>query len=269
MERGSPGWGMKPGKIHTGDCLTVLRKDFTDGSVDLVYADPPYNASNTALKLLNNGTGGPYHKVSEDWDRYSDEDYWDFSTAWIAEVARVLRQGGGLYISCSMHNLGEVLMVGKREGLKLNNILVWRKTNAMPSVTKRTYTHTAEYVCWFVKGKNWTYNYGSVKAFNPERAKNGTVKQMPDYVQLPLVQGAERLKGDNGRALHPTQKPERLLELIITASSNEGDLVLDPFMGSGTTAVVAERLNRRWVGIERDARYVRAARRRVKAMVAP
>ncbi len=255
---------MRLDHIYLGDCLSVLRREIPDASVDLVYADPPYNASGTRLSLENNGTGGPYHKVNEDWDRFSPEDYWALTTRWIGEAKRVLKPGGSLYVSCSMHNIGEVLMAGKAAGVKLNNVIVWRKSNAMPSITKRTFTHTAEYVCWFANGKNWTYNYGQMKAFNPERAKSGESKQMPDYVQMPLVQGAERIKAPTGRALHPTQKPERLLEIIITASSNPGNVVLDPFVGSGTTAVVAGRLGRRWIGIEKEEAYVKAALDRIR-----
>jgi len=255
---------MKVNHIYRGDCLKVLATHIDAGSVDLVYADPPYNASKGKLTLLNNGTGGPYRKVDEDWDRFDDEDYREMTSRWIGAVREALKPGGSLYVSCSMHNIGEVLLAGKKHGLKLNNVIVWHKANAMPSITKRTFTHSTEYVCWFVKGKKWTYNYASLKEFNTDRTREGELKQMPDYVRLPLVQGRERLKSETGRALHPTQKPERLLEIVIAASSNPGDIVLDPFMGSGTTAVVAAKLGRKWIGIEREEKYVRAANQRIK-----
>lgn len=255
---------MKLDHVYHGDCLSVLKEKVPDASVNLVYADPPYNASGKNLSLLNSGTGGPYHKVNERWDRFSLDGYWDMTTRWIGEADRVLKPGGSLYISCSVHNLGEVVMAGKASGLKFNNLLIWRKSNAMPSITRRTFTYTAEYVCWFVKGKGWTYNYKELKKLNPETTRDGKPKQMPDYIRLPLVQGAERIRSSNGRALHPTQKPERLLEIIITASSNPGEVVLDPFVGSGTTAVVAGKLGRRWIGIEKEAKYVRAARARIR-----
>jgi site-specific DNA-methyltransferase (adenine-specific)/modification methylase len=136
----------------------------------------------------------------------------------------------------------------------------------MPNITKRTYTHSTEFVCWFVKGKNWIFNYDEVKKFNPHKTKEGENKQMRDFldfVKLPIVQGKERLRGENGRALHPTQKPEKLLELIIKASSNENDIVLDPFFGTGTTGVVAQRLNRNWIGIENNADYIKMAKKRL------
>ena len=150
--------------------------------------------------------------------------------------------------------MGEVLFIAKELGFKLNNIITWYKINAMPNITKRTYTHSTEFVCWFVKGKNWIFNYDKVKEFNPHKTKNGANKQMRDFldfIELPIVQGKERLKNKENRAAHPTQKPEKLLELIIKASSNENDVVLDPFFGTGTTGFVAKKLKRNWVGIEK------------------
>ncbi|GHU82944.1 hypothetical protein FACS189468_7670 [Spirochaetia bacterium] len=111
----------------------------------------------------------------------------------------------------------------------------------MPNITKRTFTHSTEFVCWFVKGKNWVFNYSAVKEFNPHKTKEGNDKQMRDFfdfIEIPIVQGQERIKGTDGRAAHPTQKPEKLLELIIKASSGESDIVLDPFFGTGTTGVM-------------------------------
>jgi site-specific DNA-methyltransferase (adenine-specific)/modification methylase len=138
----------------------------------------------------------------------------------------------------------------------------------MPNITKRTYTHSTEFVCWFVKGKNWIFNYDEVKKFNPNKTKSGEDKQMRDFldfIELPIVQGKERLRGENGRALHPTQKPERLLELIIKASSNEKDIVLDPFFGTGTTGFVAKKLKRNWIGIENNTDYIKIAEERLNS----
>ena len=137
----------------------------------------------------------------------------------------------------------------------------------MPNITKRTYTHSTEFVCWFVKGKNWTFNYETVKEFNPNKTKSGDKKQMRDFldfIELPIVQGKERIRGENGRALHPTQKPEKLIELIIKASSNENDLVLDPFFGTGTTGYIANQLKREWIGIENNPEYLKIAEERLK-----
>jgi len=252
------------GIIVDGDCVSVM-SDWPSESVGAIYADPPYNASSgSALSLPNNKTGGAYYKIREDWDSFEGNGYTLFSEAWITQASRVLRKAGSMFIACSMHNIADVIQAAKGQGLKLNNIIVWQKSNAMPSITKRTFTHTAEYTCWFVKGAGWTYNYFEVKKCNPERTKSGGEKQMPDLIRLPIVQGKERLRHPEGnRALHPSQKPEKLIEVFLTAGTKPDDVVLDPFMGSGTTAVVAERLGRPWVGIESDADYIKAANQRI------
>ena len=136
----------------------------------------------------------------------------------------------------------------------------------MPNITKRTFTHSTEFVCWFVKGKNWIFNYEAIKRFNPHKTKYGSDKQMRDFldfIELPIVQGKERIKGEDNRAAHPTQKPEKLLELIVTASSNENDIILDPFFGTGTTGYVAKKLMRNWIGIERNDDYIKIANKRI------
>ena len=130
-------------------------------------------------------------------------------------------------------------------------------------MTKRVFTHSTEFVVWGVKGSGWCFNYETLKEINPDRQKNGQVKQMRDLWTIPLVQGNERLRAPNGKALHPTQKPEEMLRRIILASSNENDIVLDPFLGTGTTTYVANQNGRRWIGIEKEAKYVEYARKRM------
>ncbi|MGI9338213.1 MAG: DNA-methyltransferase [Gammaproteobacteria bacterium] len=241
-----------------------MREEMSGESIDMIYADPPYNASHRPLALPNNKTGGAYYKINEEWDSFTESGYARFCEQWITQAHRVLKPSGSLFVACSMHNIGEVIVCAKKLGLRQKNIIVWRKPNAMPSITKRLFTHTTEYTCWFVKGSGWTFNYNALKAMNPEKAKDGSDKQMPDFIELPLVQGKERICAeDSRRALHPTQKPERLLEVFITAATNDGDIVLDPFMGSGTTAVVAERLRRQWIGMELNDRYINAANERI------
>lgn len=263
---------MKTNIFYLGDCVEVLHKCVDEASVDLIYADPPYNASGKELSLVNNTTGGPYYKINEEWDTWEPEAYWKFTVAWISACRRVLKPHGSLYVSCTYHNLGEVLVIGKEVGLRVNNVLVWRKTNAMPSITRRTYKHTVEFVVWFVVGNGWTFNYEFVKQLNPYRTKEGKPSQMGDFIEIedvihmPIVQGRERLRRADGRALHPTQKPEKLLELIIAASSNPDELVLDPFAGSGTTLVVAHRMLRRWIGIEKNPTYYDAAVKRLSRL---
>jgi hypothetical protein len=255
--------------IYHGDCVQIMKELIEKNSISLIFADPPYNLSGNTLKLENNQTGGAFYKVNEVWDTFTYDDYVRFTEQWLKVCHEVLKENGSLYISCTQHNIGEILTIGKQLGFKLNNILTWYKTNAMPNITKRTYTHSVEFVCWFVKGKKWVFNYEEVKRLNPNKTKNGEHKQMRDFldfIELPIVQGKERLRGEDGRALHPTQKPEKLLELIIKASSNEGDLVLDPFFGTGTTGYVAQKLNRNWIGIEQNTEYLKIANKRIQSL---
>jgi len=260
------GGNMRVNHIYKGDCIDIMKKHIPDESIDLIYADPPYNLSGKALNLIKNKTGGPFYKMNEDWDTWGYDEYVNFTKQWISEAWRVLKTSGSLYVSCTYHNIGEIIVIAKKIGFKLNNIITWHKINAMPNITKRTFTHSTEYVCWFVKGMKWKFNYEDLKRLNPHKTKDGKYKQMRDFldfIELPTVQGKERIKGENGRAVHPTQKPEKLLEIIITASSNVGDIVLDPFFGTGTTGVVAERLGRKWIGIETSEKYVEVAKKRI------
>ena len=133
----------------------------------------------------------------------------------------------------------------------------------MPNMTRRVYTHSSEFVIWAVKDKGWIFNYDKLKKINPDKQKDGSQRQMRDVWQFPIVQGKERIKGADNKALHPTQKPEELLRRIIIASLNENDIVLDPFLGSGTTAFVAKKLNRHYIGIENNIEYFNIARARI------
>jgi len=258
---------MKLNFIYKGDCVNILKTKIEKNKISLIYADPPYNLSGKKLNLKNNKTGGAFFKMNEAWDTWNYDKYVRFTNKWISASKEVLINSGSLYISCTQHNIGEILVIGKLLGLKLNNILTWYKTNAMPNITKRTFTHSTEYVCWFVKGKNWIFNYEKIKKFNPHKTKNGKFKQMRDFldfIELPIVQGKERLKKKSGRALHPTQKPEKLLKLIILASSNKHDIILDPFFGTGTTGLIAKQLGRSWIGIENNENYIKAAKKRLQ-----
>jgi site-specific DNA-methyltransferase (adenine-specific) len=255
---------MKTDTIYIGDCIKVLNENIDEKSVELIFADPPYNLSSNGLKWEGNKTGGNWYMVNEEWDKMTEPDYMQFTRKWIGASHRVLKDNGSIYISCTYHNLAEVMVVLKQLNFKINNVIVWKKTNAMPNMTKRVFTHSTEFVVWAVKGKKWIFNYEDLKKLNPEKQKDGSFKQMRDVWSLPLVQGKERLRGKNGRALHPTQKPEEMLKRIIIASSNKGDTVLDPFLGSGTTAVIAKKLRRNWIGIEKSKKYVDMARKRIE-----
>ncbi|MGI9440766.1 MAG: DNA-methyltransferase [Parvibaculales bacterium] len=257
---------MKINHIYHGDCIDVMQREIADNVIDMVYADPPYNASGKSLNLVGNKTGGSFYKINEAWDAFSPDEYWRMTDNWIGEVRRVMSAKASFYVSCSMHNISEILLAGKLHGLQLKNIITWYKPNAMPSISKRTFKHSTEYVCWFVAGSGWTFNYAETKKANLQRAKDGSLKQMPDMLEIPIVQGRERVRQANGRAAHPTQKPQRLLEVLITASTNPQDLVLDPFMGSGTTAYVAQQMGRKWIGIEREATYLKMAQERMKVL---
>lgn len=254
---------MKKNIIYHGDCIEILNKKIDESSIDLIFADPPYNLSGNGLKWEGNKTGGNWYMVNEHWDKMTAPEYLQFTRKWIKGCYKVLKTIGSIYIACSYHNIAEVMIVLKQLDFKINNIITWYKTNAMPNMTKRVFTHSTEFVVWAVKGSGWSFNYGKIKEINPEKQKNGKEKQMRDLWEMPLVQGKERIKRKDGKALHPTQKPEEMLKRIILASSNEGDTVLDPFLGSGTTAVVAQRYGRNWIGIEKEIQYVKIAKKRI------
>lgn len=254
---------MKTNFIYMDDCIEVMNKQIMQESITLIFADPPYNLSRNGLKWKGNKTGGDWYMVNEEWDKMTAPEYIQFTRKWIGACYKALKNNGSIYVSCTYHNLSEVMIVLKQLNFKINNIITWQKTNAMPNMTKRVFTHSTEFIVWAVKGKNWTFNYNELKKINPQKQKDGTLKQMRDVWTLPLVQGKERLRGKDGRALHPTQKPEEMLKRIIIASSNKGDTVLDPFLGSGTTAYTAKKLGRRWVGIEKNKQYVALAEKRL------
>ncbi len=255
---------MKFNHFYKGNCIDVINKEIDSESVDLIFADPPYNLSGNGLKWKGNKTGGDWFMVNEQWDKMTASEYLQFTNAWIQACSGALKNFGSIYISCTFHNIAEIMIVLKQLNFKINNVITWQKVNAMPNMTKRVFTHSTEFIVWAVKGKNWIFNYQELKKINPEKQKDGTLKQMRDVWSLPLVQGKERLRGDDNRALHPTQKPEEMLRRIIIASSNKGDLILDPFMGSGTTALVAKKLKRNWIGIELNGKYITAAKKRLK-----
>lgn len=254
---------MKKNHIYIGSCINILIEKIDKDSIPLIFADPPYNLSGNGLKWKGNKTGGDWFMINEEWDKMTEPQYLQFTRRWLGGCHFVLKNNGSIYISCTYHNISEIMITLKQVGFKINNVITWNKINAMPNMTKRVFTHSAEFVIWAVKGKNWIFNYEALKKINPDRKKDGSYKQMRDVWPMPLVQGKERLRGKGGRALHPTQKPEEMLKRIIIASSNTGDIVLDPFVGSGTTAVIAKRLGRKWIGIEKNKRYAMAARQRI------
>ena len=254
---------LKTNHIYIGNCIDVMKKLHVN-SINMIFADPPYNLSGKNFSLIGNKTGGDYHKVNEKWDVMTSDEYELFTDSWIRDSHKLLKPSGSIYICCTLHNINNILNSIKKSGFHVKHIITWYKTNAMPSITKRTFTHSSEFLVYAVKNTKWTFNYFELKKINPEKQKNGDLKQMKDVWTIPITQGAERLKKKDGKALHPTQKPQELVKRSIIASSNKGDLILDPFIGSGTTAVVADNLGRKWIGIEQSSYYRKHAMSRIK-----
>jgi modification methylase len=243
-------------RITGGDCVEAMAR-LPERSVDMVFADPPYN-----LQLageLTRPNNSRVDGVEEDWDRFRDLAAYDnFTRGWLSAARRVLKDDGTIWVIGSYHNIFRVGGLLQDLDYWILNDVVWRKTNPMPNFRGRRFTNAHETLIWAAKGQDasYTFNYGAMKALNED------VQMRSDWL-LPICTGPERLKDENGRKAHPTQKPEALLYRVILAATRPGDVVLDPFAGSGTTAAVAKYLHRRYLGIEREARYVELARSRV------
>jgi len=243
-------------EIVVGDCIPILN-GLPAGSVDMVFADPPYNLQleNELLRPNNSVVDG----VDEAWDRFDGfADYDRFSEAWLAAARRALKDDGTLWVIGSYHNIYRVGARLQDLGFWILNDVVWRKTNPMPNFRGRRFTNAHETLIWCAKDKDarYTFNYAAMKALNDE------LQMRSDWL-IPICSGGERLKNGDGRKAHPTQKPEALLHRVILAATRPGDVVLDPFFGTGTTGAVAKRLGRRFIGIERDAAYAEVARARI------
>jgi modification methylase len=246
------------GKLFEGDCVACM-ETLAAGSLDLVFADPPYNLQ------LREGLRRPNHSlvdgVDEGWDRFDDFDAYDrFTRGWLEAARRVLSDTGTLWVIGTYHNIFRIGAALQDLGFWVLNDVVWRKTNPMPNFRGRRFTNAHETLIWCAKsrGKRYTFNYDAMKALNEE------LQMRSDWL-LPICVGRERLRVD-GRKAHPTQKPEALLHRVILSSTNPGDTVLDPFFGSGTTGVVAKRLGRAYIGIEREPAYVALAAERLAAV---
>ena len=232
-------------------------------SVDLVFADPPYN-----LQLqgdLKRPDDSRVDAVDDDWDKFASfSAYDDFTRAWIAACRRVMKPSATLWVIGSYHNIFRVGTVLQDMGFWILNDIVWRKSNPMPNFRGRRFTNAHETLIWAARDaekRDYTFNYEALKA------GNDGIQMRSDWF-IPLCTGEERLKGRDGKKLHPTQKPEALLARVILAASRPDDLVLDPFCGTGTTGAVARRLRRRFVGVEREAEYAAAADQRIAAVEA-
>ncbi len=245
-------WIPKPASVVCGDSMEILNR-LPEQSVDLIFADPPYNLSNGG-STCRSGTWGSVNKGKWDRSRGLSEDH-DFNLTWLRACKRVLKPSGTLWVSGTQHVIYSVGFAMQELGYHLLNSVTWFKPNASPNLSCRYFTHSTELILWASpkRGRKLlhTFNYSEMKE------ENGG-KQMRDLWVIPTPGRREKSHG-----YHPTQKPRRLLERIVRASSQPGDLVVDPFCGSGTTGVAAVELGRRFLGIELDPNYVALARARV------
>ncbi|MCE1252388.1 MAG: site-specific DNA-methyltransferase [Anaerolineae bacterium] len=242
-------------RILQGDCIEVLNS-LPESSVDLIFADPPYNLQLQQELYRPNMTR--VDAVNETWDHFEDfAAYDDFTRAWLSACRRVLKENGTLWVIGTYHNIYRIGAIMQDLGFWFLNDIVWIKTNPMPNFRGVRFTNAHETLLWACKqkGARYTFNHHAMRQLNDD------LQMRSDWL-LPLCPRPERLK-ENGRKAHPTQKPEALLYRIILSSSQPGDVLLDPFLGSGTSAAVAKKLCRHWVGIERQENYVRLAQERL------
>jgi modification methylase len=250
----------RPNTVIHGDCIAEMNA-LPEAIADLVFADPPYN-----LQLegeLRRPDNSVVDAVDDGWDRFdSFAEYDRFTRQWLTAARRVLKPNGALWVIGSYHNIFRVGTILQDLGYWILNDIIWRKTNPMPNFRGRRFTNAHETLIWAARSrdqKSYTFNYEAMKALNDEL-------QMRSDWHLPICAGSERLKDARGAKAHSTQKPEALLHRVLLASTVPGDLVLDPFFGTGTTGAVARRLSRNFLGIERDEVYVELARRRIVAV---
>ncbi|MGE4431329.1 MAG: site-specific DNA-methyltransferase [Sphingobium sp.] len=244
-------------RLIRGDCIPEMRK-LPDGCVDMIFADPPYN-----LQLggdLNRPDGSHVDAVTDDWDKFDSFAAYDrFTRDWLAEARRILKPNGTIWVIGSYHNIFRVGATMQDQGFWILNDIIWRKANPMPNFKGTRFTNAHETLIWASQNENarYTFNYRAMKTLNDE------LQMRSDWV-LPICGGQERLK-KGGTKVHPTQKPEALLYRVMLACTKPGDVVLDPFFGTGTTGAVAKRLGRKWIGIEREDGYCEAALERIEA----
>jgi len=242
--------------ILDGDCIAQMAR-LPDKSVDMIFADPPYN-----LQLggdLFRPEGSRVDAVDDDWDKFDSlAAYDEFTRDWLAEARRILKDNGTIWVIGSYHNIYRVGSLLQDADFWILNDIVWRKTNPMPNFRGTRFTNAHETMLWCAKDEKarYTFNYRAMKALNDD------LQMRSDWL-LPICSGGERVKGADGSKAHPTQKPEALLYRILLACTKPGDVVLDPFFGTGTTGAVARRLGRRWIGIEREPAYLKVARERI------
>lgn len=246
-------------RILGGDCIEVMA-ELPAGSVDLIFADPPYN-----LQLrgdLHRPDNSRVDGVTDHWDQFSSLEAYDrFTRRWLAAARRLLKPDGAIWVIGSYHNVFRLGAELQNQGFWILNDVIWRKSNPMPNFRGKRFTNAHETLIWASRdeGARYTFNYEALKALNEG------VQMRSDWV-IPLCTGGERLKDADGAKAHPTQKPEALLHRVLLATTNPGDVVLDPFFGTGTTGAVARRLGRSFIGIEREESYRRLAHERIEGL---
>jgi modification methylase len=246
-------------QVLVGDCIAWLRH-LPPASVHAIFADPPYNLQ---LKgTLRRPDDSLVDGVDDEWDRFPDLGAYDaFTREWLGECRRVLRKDGTIWVMGAYHNVFRLGSALQDLGFWILNDVIWRKSNPMPNFRGRRFTNAHETLVWAAHGPDsrYRFNYAAMKALNDD------LQMRSDWL-IPLCTGGERLRDDKGAKLHPTQKPEALLHRVILSCTQPGEVILDPFLGSGTTAAVAKRLGRRFIGIERDNGYADAARARIASV---
>lgn len=242
-----------PNQLYQGDSVAVLSA-WPNESFDACITDPPYNIARDRKGLT--WAFSSHVTIENAWDRFTPSEYETFTAAWLEQVCRVTKKNGNIFIFGSYHNIYTIGSLAQRMDLRIINSIIWTKPNAQPNITCRMFTESTEQILWLCNNthahaKNWTYNYHHMKALNGG-------KQMRNYWEIPLTPMRERIHGK-----HPSQKPIRLMERLVLAGTNPGDSVVDCFAGSGSTLLACDRLDRKWVGIEKDSEYCALAHRRI------
>jgi len=247
-------------KIHNGDCIEILKK-MPDDSVDLIFADPPYFMQ-TEGELIR-PEGSKFAGVDDKWDKFAGYNEYDkFCFEWLNECKRVLKKDGSIWVIGAFQNIYRMGFIMQNLGYWILNDVIWSKPNAAPNFAGTRFQNSHETLLWCTKDKNakYTFNYKTMKHLNG-------AKQDKSIWDIGICIGGERLKGTDGKKVHSTQKPEKLLYKIILSSSKPEDIVLDPFFGTGTTGAIAKRLGRNYIGIERDKNYILAAEKRLSKVI--
>lgn len=245
--------GFETNKIYNTDCVSFM-KNIEDDKIDLIFADPPYNLSGSRfnIKFVQSG-GSDLNTDKGEWDQFESLDqYEEFTKTWLSECFRILKEDGSIFVAGTYHNIYVVGYIMQKLGLTLLNEILWHKTDATPNISCTRFVADHENFVWARKGKKHKFNYQQLKSMN-----GGT--------QMRSIWSKGKTAG--GKKIHPTQKPEWLLDRIITAASNKGDIVFDPFIGSGTTAVVAKQLSRIYLGTELNKDYYKVAQRRLNSIL--